>query len=631
MANQLQAKHFQAKHFYEFGVFRLDLDSRLLFKDGQRVPLAPKALAILQMLVDNRCDPLVEKEALLRAIWPDVFVEESNLTHHISALRKALGNGVTDQSYIETIPKRGYRFVGEVKEATGDDGHVAERAPAEPSGARTGSRSTRRKLAAAIALPGLFALVVVWWLNTRGSSAPLFGSLAVLPFQNLSGDPNQDYVSDGLTEALLGEVAKIRALRVISRTSVMRYKDGGKPLPQIARELNVGAVIQGSIARFGDRARVSVQLLDGANDKHLWAETYERDLAEIPKLWGEVAGAIPREIRARIEPEQRARFAGRPVKREAFEAYLRGRYYWNKRTAENIHKAIEFFRKAIDEDPAYAGAYAGLADCYNQLGTVLIGGQPPTEIRPLAIAAAKKALEIDPELAEAQATLAYARLYDWEWTAAEEGFLRAIRLNPSYASAHLWYSHYLSIWKRHDEALREVRLAHQIDPLSPIIQTQIGWILQHASRYDEAIQELQKVLESDPNYLWALWRIGSSYASKSMFEEGIDALEKAAALSGRSPSILGTLAETYGLAGRKEEARKLLTELDALSRRQYVPAIAFAHAYIGLGDSERILQSLEKAYQQREQGIAWLAFWDGSYRSDSRFRELLRKVGLPGR
>jgi len=620
------------KRFYRFGSFRLDPDTRVLLRDGDVVRLPPKAIDTLLVLLQSAGQP-VGKEALIQAVWPDTFVEENNLAHHVSVLRRTLGNGEGGRAYIETIPKRGYRFVGEVKEATDDAGDVAERAPAEPSRALTGSRPTRRKQAAAIALPALGALVVVWLLNYRGPSAPLFESLAVLPFQNLSGDPRQEYVSDGLTEALIGEVAKIGALRVISRTSVMRYKDDRKPLPQIARELNVGAVIEGSIARFGDRIRVSVQLLDGAKDKHLWAETYERDLAEIPKLWGEVAIGIAREIRARIQPAERVRLAGRPVKRDAFEAYLRGRYYWNKRTAENIHKAIEFFRKSIDEDPAYARAYAGLADCYNQLGTVLIGGQPPAEIRPLAIASAKRALEIDPELAEGHAALAYARLYDWEWAAAEEGFQRSIGLNPSYSSAHLWYSHYLSMRKRPDEALREARLAHQLDPLSPIIQTQIGWILQHAGRYDEAIRELRKVLETDPDYVWALWRIGSCYASKSMFQEGIDALEKAATLSGRSASILGTLAETYGLAGRKDEARKLLNELAALSRQRYVPAIAFAHAYIGLGDSERVLEWLEKAYQQRENGIAYLSVWndDGGYRSDPRFHELLRRVGQPGK
>ncbi|MBI3679470.1 MAG: winged helix-turn-helix domain-containing protein [Acidobacteria bacterium] len=623
------ASPLRTKRFYRFGCFRLDPDARVLLRNGDVVPLPPKAVDTLLVLLKSAGQP-VEREALIHAVWPDTFVEENNLAHHVWVLRKTLGNGESGRAYIETIPKRGYRFLGEVKEAV-EDGGTAEPDPAAPFASPTRSRLTRRRLTVAISLAAAGALVSLWALSRRGPATPLFESLAVLPFQNLSGDPNQNYVSDGLTEALISELARMRSLRVISRTSTMRYKESRKAIPQVARELNVGAVIEGSVARFGDRARVTVQLLDGANDKHLWVETYERDLAEIPKLWGEVAIAVAREIRARVEPEQRARLASLPVKRAAFEAYLRGRYYWNKRTPENIRKAIEFFRKAIDEEPAYARAYCGLADSYNQLGTVLIGGQPPTEIRPLAMAAARKALEIDPELAEAHAALAYAKLYDWEWAAAEEGFQRATRLNPSYASAHLWYSHYLSMRKRPDEALREVKLAHQLDPLSPIIQTQIGWTLQHAGRYDEAIQELRKVLETDPDYLWALWRIGSCYASKGMFQEGIDALEKAATLSGRSPSILGTLAETYGLAGRKGEARTLLNELAALSRQRYVPAIAFAHAYAGLGDSERVFEWLEKAYQQREQGIAYLAVWKehGPFRSDPRFDALIRRVGLP--
>jgi len=620
----------KAKRFYLFGPFRLNPETRVLLRDGDVVPLPPKAVETLLVLLRNPGQP-VDKETLIQAVWPDAFVEENNLAHHISVLRKTLGNGEGGKSYIETIPKRGYRFVGDVKEAVEDRG-AAGYAPAAPSVAPGESGVTRRRLAAVVALTVVGALVFVWWLNRRGPAPALFESLAVLPFQNLSGDLGQDYVSDGVTESLIGEMAKIGGIRVISRTSVMRYKDGRKALPQIARELNAGAIIEGSVARFGDRSRVTVQLLDGAKDKHLWGETYERDLAEIPKLWGEVANAVAREIRTWVKPEQRARLAGRPVKREAFEAYLRGRYYWNKRTADNIHKAVEWFRKAIDEDPAYARAYGGLADCYNQLGTVLIGGQPPTEIRPRAIAAARKALDIDPDLAEAHAALAYARLYDWEWAAAEDGFQRALRLNPSYASAHLWYAHSLSMRKRPEEALREVRLAQQLDPLSAIIQTQVGWILQHAGRHNEAIDELRKVLATDPDYLWALWRIGSSYASKSMFQEGIDALEQAAKLSGRSPSVLGTLAETYGLAGHKESARTLLREIEARSREQYVPATAFAHAYIGLGDSERVLESLEKAYQQREQGIAWLAVWEnhGAYRTDIRFHQLIRRVGLPG-
>ncbi|MCC6389590.1 MAG: winged helix-turn-helix domain-containing protein [Bryobacterales bacterium] len=621
-----------AKRFYIFGAFRLDPDTRVLLRNGDVIRIPPKAVDILLALLESAGQP-VDKETLLHTVWPDTFVEETNLAHHISVLRRTLGEGESGRAYIETIPKRGYRFVGEVEEtAAGDAVEKPGQTIDVPSGAHSAARQTRRTVMAALTIPAVSGVATFLWLKNRGLHAPLYKSLAVLPFRNLSGKPDDDFICDGLTEVLIGEVAKITVLRVISRSSVMRYRDNRKPLPQIAQELHAEALIEGSIARFGARARVSVQLLDGAEDKHLWGETYERDLTDIPRLWSEVAISIAHEIQAQMQPELRARAGRGRVRQQAFEAYLRGRYYWNKRTADHIRTAIVFFRKAIDADPAYAEAYAGLADCYNQLGTVLIGGERPMEIRPLAIAAAKRALEVDPQLAEAHAALAYAKLYDWEWAEAEAGFRHAIELNPSYAPAHLWYSHFLSMWKRPEEALREVRLSEQLDPLSPIIQTQTGWILQHARRHDEAIRKLRKVLDADPDYLWALWRIGSSYTSKSMFAEAIDALEKAAKLSGRSPAIVGTLAETYGLAGRKAEARKLLDELKAEARQRYVPAIAFAHAYIGLGDEQQFFASLENAYQQREQGIAWLAVWEknSAYRSDPRFRDLIRRVGLPG-
>jgi TolB-like protein/DNA-binding winged helix-turn-helix (wHTH) protein len=613
------------KRSFQFGPFRLDSDTRVLLNNSEVVRMPPKAVDTLLVLLRNAGQP-VDREALIRAVWPDTFVEENNLAHHISVLRRMLGNGEGGKAYIETIPKRGYRFVGELKEAAEDGRDVPE-----PSTWDSITRPSRRGLAAALALLAVAASIVIWRLN-RAPAAPIFQSLAVLPFQNLSGDPNQDYLSDGLTDSLIGELAKIDNLRVISRTSVMRYKDNRKPLPQIARELNSEAVIEGSVMRFGDKVRVTVQLLDGVKDRHLWAETYERELAEVPKLWEDVAVSVAREMRARIHPQQRARSSGNPLNREAFEAYLRGRYYWNRRTPESIHKAIDWFRKAVDADPAYARPYVGLADCYNQLGTVLIGGQLPVESRPRAIAYAKEALKIDADLAEAHAALAYANLYEWHWAAAELGFQRAIQLNPSYAPARLWYAHYLIMRKRSQEAVREVRLAQSLDPLSPIIQTQVGMILNVAGKRDEAITELRQVLATNPGYLWALWRIGSVYASKSMFQDGIDALEEAATLSGRSPSILGTLAETYGLAGQREKARDLVIELTEMSRRRYVPAIAFTHAYIGLDDTERIFEWLERAYQQREQGIAWLANWEahGPYRHDVRFHGLLKRVGLPG-
>lgn len=595
----------------EFGSFRLDCSTRVLLRDGEVVPLALKVADTLVVLVENAGEP-VDKDTLIRAVWPDTFVEENNLTHNISVLRKTLGN-----HYIETIPKRGYRFIGNVT--------LVDEGPAADQAAAPGRYRQVYWLAALMALLAVAAGAYRW-----ARHGPELRSLAVLPLQNLSSDPQQDYLADGITEALIGETAKIRSLRVISRTSVMRYKGTKKPLPEIARDLQVQFVVEGSVARFGDRVRISVQLLDAAKDQHLWAESYEQDLADIPRWQSEVAGAVAREVRITTTPEERARLTGRPVNRAAFEEYLRGRYYWNRRTVENIQKAIGHFRAAIDQDPAYARAYAGLADCYNQLGTVFLGSQPPTETRPLAVANAKRALEIDPELAEAHAALAYTRMYDWDWAAAEQGFRRAIQLNPSYASAHLWYSHYLSTQRRHDEALAEVKLARELDPLSPIIQTQVGWALQHAGRYEEAIQQFRKVLTADPDYLWALWRLGSSCSSARRFDEGIQALEKAAAVSSRSPAILGTLAQTYGLAGRKAEARKLLAELTEMSQRRYVPAIAFVHAYVGLEDTDRVFEWLETAWRNREQGIAYLGVWEerGPYRTDARFVGLMRRVGL---
>jgi TolB-like protein/DNA-binding winged helix-turn-helix (wHTH) protein/Tfp pilus assembly protein PilF len=619
---------FVPKRFYEFGTFRLDPSARVLLRAGEVAPLAPKVVDTLVVLVE-KAGRLVEKDALMRAVWPDTFVEENNLTHNISVLRKTLGNDPGGRLYIETIPKRGYRFVGEVTEIVQDGQHVeAAQAPQEPFPAPGRPQWVHRTAPAVAALVILTAAVL--WARQRFLSTPRLRTLAVLPFQDLSGGQQQDYLSDGVTEALIGELAKLRNFRVISRTSVMQYRGTKKPLPEIARDLNVELVLEGSVARFGDRVRLSVQLLDAAKDDHLWAESYERAVAEVPRWQGQVAASVAHEIRITTTPEEKARLAGRPVNRAAFEEYIRGRYYWNRRTVENIHKAIEHFRTAIHHDPAYARAYAGLADCYNQLGTVFMGSKPPTETRPLAIANAKKALEIEPDLAEAHASLAYARLYDWDWAAAEAGFRRAIQLNPSYGSAHLWYSHFLSTQRRHDEAFAEVRLAQELDPLSPIIQTQAGWALQHAGRYDEAIDQLQKVLAADPNYLWALWRLGSSSASARRFEEGIQALEKAAAVSNRSPAVLGTLAETYGLAGRKEEAQKVLDELKEMSQRRYVPAIAFVHAYIGLGDTDRIFEWLETAWRYREQGIAYLAVWEdyGPYRTDRRYLDLMRRVGL---
>ncbi len=456
-------------------------------------------------------------------------------------------------------------------------------------------------------------------------------SVAVLPLANASGDPQQEYLADGLTDALTGSLGRISALRVISRASAMQYKATKKPLSEIAQELKVDAVLRGSVARFGYRVRVSVQLIHIPGNRQLWAETYERDLSDVPTWQSEVVSAVVREVKLKVTPAEAARLAGaRPVNRDAFEDYLRGRHWLSKRTEEAIRKAIDHFRRAIDEDPAYAPAYAGLADCYNQLGTVLIGSQPPSQTRPLAVAAAAKALEIDSELAEAHAALGFAKLYDWNWSGAEQSLRRAIELNPSYAPVRIWHASYLICTGRTEEAIREAGRARELDPLSPIVTTQVGWILHHARRYDEAIQHYLRVLETDPNFLWALWQLGQAYTYMSRFDEAIRTLEKAAALSGRSPAVLGMLAYAYGSARRSAEARKLVTELTELSQRRYVPPASVAWAYFGVGDSDQGFAWLEKAYQERSNALAYLPASPvlDLVHSDPRYQSLLRRIGL---
>jgi TolB-like protein/DNA-binding winged helix-turn-helix (wHTH) protein/Flp pilus assembly protein TadD len=622
----------QVRDLYEFGPYRLDASARVLLRGGAVVPLTPKALEILAVLVRNRGE-LVSKEELMKAVWPDAFVEEGSLTQNISILRKVLGPDAEGGPYIETMAKRGYRFVAQARVVDRNGGEPAlpgTAATAGPSAAPAqGPRWRRRGVVAAVvilAAAGGAALYV-----RLGAHRSQVRSVAVLPLENHSGDPGQDYFADGLTEALIGDLAKIGTLRVVSRTSAMHYKKTTKLAPEIARELKVDALVEGSVVRSGDRVQIRVQLVRGSTDEHLWSESYEREVRDVPRLQSKVALAVAREIRAKLSPQEQVRLSGRrPVNRDAFDAYLRGRYSWNERTPAAIQAAIEHFRAAIQSDPAYAPAYAGLADCYNQLGTLIIGERPPSETRPIAVAAARKALEIDNGLAEAHAALAYTDLYNWNWAPAEQGFRKAIELNPSYASARLWYAHYLAARRRFNEALQEVHTARDLDPLSPIITTQVGWICFLMGRNEEAIAGCRKVLESYPDYMWAHWQLGLAHTQQSRYDQAVATLERAASLSGRNPAVLGGLAWAYGWAGERAKALALLAELRELARRRYVSPVAFESVYIGLGDLERQFEYLEKEYQERSNALAYFAVMPGRERAraDSRGQELLRRLGL---
>ena len=641
----------ETKHFYEFGPFRIDSAERVLLQDGKLVHLTGKAFDVLLALVE-RSGHIVKRDELIEKVWPDCFVEEGNLTVTISMLRKVLEAGENGNPYIETVPRRGYRFTAEVREIPIDG---EKQTPLKEAGSRVaanekeltvttdgGEAKGQERRLKAPAGPGrktalLVAAVLVigtlagLLLFRRGErTAAEIKSLAVLPLRNLSGDLEQDYFAEGMTEALINHLAKIGALRVISRTSAMHYKETAKQLPEIARELKVDAIVEGSVLRSGDRVRIAVRLIHAPTEQHLWASSYERDLRDVLDLQREMAQTIAQEIQIKVTPAEQARLArARPVNRKAYLDYLKGRHHWNKRTQESLNKAIEHFQSAIEEDPTYAPAYAGLSDCYGLMGTVGIGRKSPRETRPLAVAAARKALQIDGELAEAHAALATMHHYEWEWVEAERGFQRALELNPGYPHGHALYSDYLVSRGRLEQAVAEARRAEELDPLSVNMKWHVGYTLYFARRHDEAIQQLQNTLELDPNYAWAHWILGISYVHKSMFAEAIASLEKAVALS-KSPSFVAWLASAYAMSGNTVQARKLLRELMDLQKQRYVSPAAIAQLYISLGEKDRAFEWLEKAYQERSNFMAYLGVNPAvdPLRSDPRFQDLLRRIGL---
>jgi len=503
-------------------------------------------------------------------------------------------------------------------------------------------RSARRRVWA-MSLLGLALLVVLGVLFPSlrpfpqwrgGPSAQPEGeirSLAVLPLENLSSDPSQEYFADGMTDALIGDLAKIKGLQVISRTSAMHYKGTRKPLNEIASELKVDAVVEGTVLRSGDRVQVRAQLIRAATDHHIWSETYERDLRDVLMLQSEIAQAVVREIQIKILPAEQVRLTtNRPVNRKAFDDYLQGRFlYWNRRTVENLHKAIRLFQSAVNEDPGYAPAYVGLADCYNHLGSELIGEQSPIVARRQGEEAATKALNIDNEQAEAHVALGFVKHFNWDWAAAEQEFKLAIELNPNLANAHTFYASFLVSRGRIGEAIAEANRAQELDPFSLAISVHRGFILENARHFDEAIEQLRRVIAMDQDNYQAHWFLGHTYAATGRFGEAIATSEKAAALS-RTPGALGFLGMCYGLAGRKAQANKILNELLELSQRRYVTPPALANVYIGLGDKDQAFFWLEKAYQERSYYLAFLKVFPGddSLRSDPRFDDLLRRMGL---
>jgi len=463
------------------------------------------------------------------------------------------------------------------------------------------------------------------------AGAPRIQSLAVLPLQNLMGDPQQEYFVDGMTEALITDLSKISALKVISRTSVMQYKGVKKPLPQIARELNVDAVIEGSVLRSGEHVRITAQLIRAATDEHLWAETYDRDLRDILALQSEVARTVAQQIKVTLTRQEQTRLAAtHPVNPGAHDAYLKGRYYLNKWTEEGFKKGIEHFQQAIDLDPTYAPAYAGLADCYSLVAG--FGLRPPKDAFPLAKAAARKALELDETLAEAHAALGQIKFqFDWDWFGAEQELKRAVELNPSSSNAHLNYNVYLAVMGRSDESIAEARRALDLDPLTPTLSLQLGWILYYARRHDESIAQLRKTLQLAPNLVGANMELGWNYAEKRMYPEAVAECQKAIEQLPEEQVTLGSCGRVYGLAGKRSEALDLLAKLKRMSEQRYVDPYNIAWLCDGLKDNNLTMEWLERAYKEHSASLFGLKMeiFSDSLRSDPRFQDLLRRMNFP--
>ena len=477
----------------------------------------------------------------------------------------------------------------------------------------------------------LLALAYAFTKSRVGDvTRPKIKSLAVLPLKNLSGDPTQEYLADGMTEALIGRLSGIHDLRVISRTSVMRFKDAKLGVPEIAKTLNVDAIVEGSVIREGSRIRVHAQLIRAASDEHFWSEAYDRELGDALALESDVAQSIAKKVEATVTGEERARLrTARPVAPDVYESYLKGRFALDKSNDKTgIEESIGYFERAIKKDPTFAPAYVGLADAHSELGTVFIGAPPETE-RIKVVDAARKALELDPQLAEAHVLLATIQQELWHWTESESEYRRALKLNPNDAAAHNGLARWLLCQGRTDEALVWAQRARELDPVA-VSGTNIGWILFSARRYDEAARELRSVLTVRPDDTGALWYLGFVLIANRQAEEAIPYLEKALSVSDRSPGVTGVLIRAYAHAGRRADALRLLEDLKKRKQSGYVPAGAFVNAYLGLGDNEEAFVWLEQGYKEHSNILQWLKvhpYFD-SLHDDPRFKDLLHRVGL---
>jgi TolB-like protein/DNA-binding winged helix-turn-helix (wHTH) protein/Tfp pilus assembly protein PilF len=643
------------QHLYEFGPYRLDTAEQLLLRNGEPVPLTPKAFETLVALVE-RGGHLVEKDELMKLVWSDAFVEESNLTNNVYALRKMLGQGENGRSYIETVPKRGYRFTAPVKELPPEALVVEKRtltrvvteeaveddlqgqsmigagealaiahAPAHAEPSLKWPWLVLTLLTVALGIGGFFI-----YRSLTAAPPRQIQSIAVLPFKNESGNPDVEYLSDGVTESLINSLSQLSNLSVKARSTVFRYKDKTVEPQTVAAELAVQAILTGRVVQHGGDLTLYLSLIDGRNGNQLWGQRYDRKVADLVALQNEIEHDVSQKLRVRLSAGDEQKLKKEYTSNaEAYQLYLRGRYHALKRTLSETQKATSYFQQAIAVDPSYALAYVGLADAHV---SSLAASLPPNEVFPQARAAAQKAIELDDTLAAAHAQLGFIIFwYDWDWGASENKFKRALELDPDGPDTHVLYAHLLSNTGRHAEALAEAKRARELDPLNLRINALEGQFLIHAGRTDEALTRLQETLEMDTNYFLAHLYCSSAYIEKGMYSEAISEARRAREISGaRSTHSEAFLGYALAKSGEEAEARSVLDGLLKSSAERYVSPYHIALVYNGLGKHDEALAWLERAYADRSTGIVFLKVepkWN-NLRSDPHFQNLLRRVGL---
>ncbi len=567
---------------FEFGSFRLDVGGHLLLRDGKPVPLTPKAFDILLYLVRNP-RRLATREELMKAVWPDSFVEETNLTVNISFLRKTLGEISAGDPFIETVPRKGYRFIAPVK-----------------GGGDQPDRSVR--------------------------------SIAVMPFKPLSSESTDQYLGLGMADALITRLSNLRQIVVRPASTVRKYEASGQDPVEVGNQLGVETVLQGSIRKSGERTRVTVRLLRVQDGDVLWGESFDEKFADMFSLEDSISRQVAAALALKLTGEEQQRLSRNHTHNsEAYQLYMKGRYFWNKRTGGGLQKGIDHFEQAIRIDPNYALAFAGLADSYILLGSYTHSQLPPRDAMLRAKAAAERALALDGSLAEAHVSLAFIKLYyEWDWRGVEPEFTKALELNPNYDTAHHWFSHYLTAMGRNEESLAECQRALELNPTDVVLNQHLGWHYLMSRQYDQAVCQCRKTLEMDKDFLQAHRVLGLAYLYSGRHREAIAEFKETLALTEGGPVAKALLAQAYALSGRKPDAKKMLSELAHQSKQRYVSSADIAAVFAALGEKDKSFQFLEKAYEEHSISLVNMkvdpAF--DSFRSDPRFLLLLGRIGL---